>query len=182
MAFRLQNPLDLEERIDYPDCIFCRIVKGELPSHKVYEDKDFVAFLDIRPLNPGHTLLVPRKHYRWVYDVPNFAEYFEATKPIINAQLKALEAASVSILTLGHAVPHAHIRLVPRFPNDGHGDNMDWKNIQELTDIQMKEIAEKLRGAIHGGSLSSKAENLSDMMEKIQRDMRSISQTFERSQ
>ena len=59
------------------NCIFCKIVSGEIPSYKVYEDNEFMAFLDVRPLNLGHTLVIPKKHYRWVWDVPNIGEYYE---------------------------------------------------------------------------------------------------------
>ena len=72
----MPSPLDLEESIEYPDCIFCRIIADEIPSHKLHQDENFVAFLDIQPLNNGHTLVVPRKHYRWVYDVEKFGEYW----------------------------------------------------------------------------------------------------------
>jgi len=64
------------------DCIFCKIVKGEIPAFKVYEDNDFLAFLDINPISVGHTLLIPKKHYRWVYDVPNFGEYWQVAQKI----------------------------------------------------------------------------------------------------
>ena len=54
------------------DCVFCRIVRGELPCYKVYEDNDFLSFLDIRPLSRGNCLVIPKKHVKWVYDVENF--------------------------------------------------------------------------------------------------------------
>ncbi|MDP9249341.1 MAG: HIT domain-containing protein, partial [bacterium] len=52
------------------ECIFCKIVKGEVPAIKVYEDENFLAFLDIRPMGPGHTQVIPKKHYRFVWDLP----------------------------------------------------------------------------------------------------------------
>ena len=71
------------------NCIFCKIIKGDIPSHKVYEDENYFAFLDIRPLNPGHTLVIPKKHYRWVWDVENIGEYYEITSKIANAIKKS---------------------------------------------------------------------------------------------
>ncbi|MFH1456976.1 MAG: HIT domain-containing protein, partial [Patescibacteria group bacterium] len=53
------------------DCIFCKIVKGEIPADKVYEDENVLAFLDITPINPGHVLLIPKKHYENLYDLPD---------------------------------------------------------------------------------------------------------------
>ena len=64
------------------NCIFCKIVAGAIPSHKVYEDDKFLAFLDIHPLAPGHVQIIPKNHYRFVWDVPNAGEYFEITKKL----------------------------------------------------------------------------------------------------
>ena len=77
------------------DCIFCKIVKEELPAEKVYEDEKYLAFLDIRPLSPGHTLVIPKKHERWVWDVPNVGEYFEVTRKIALAIRKAFDTEFV---------------------------------------------------------------------------------------
>lgn len=94
-------------------CIFCKIVKGEIPSHKVYEDKDFFAFLDIRPESPGHTLVIPKEHYRWVWDVPNAGTYFEIAQKIALAQKKAFNTELVIAKVMGEEVPHAHIWVYP---------------------------------------------------------------------
>ena len=71
------------------NCIFCKIVRGEAPSHKIYEDAKFLAFIDINPISPGHTLVIPKEHYRFVWDVPDAREYFEVAKKIAKAQQKA---------------------------------------------------------------------------------------------
>jgi len=63
-----------------PNCIFCKIVKGEIPAYKIYEDENFLAFLDINPQSPGHTQVIPKRHYRWVWDIPNVGAYFEVVK------------------------------------------------------------------------------------------------------
>ncbi|MCX6732816.1 MAG: HIT domain-containing protein [Candidatus Roizmanbacteria bacterium] len=97
------------------DCIFCKIVKGELPSYKVYEDELFIGFLDIVPLSKGNVLLIPKKHYRWVNDVPEFGTYWEAARVISRKIEQKLGATSISYLTFGEEVPHAHIRIVPRY-------------------------------------------------------------------
>ena len=100
------------------DCIFCKIVKGEIPSTKVYEDEKFLAFLDIRPLGPGHTQIIPKKHYQWVWDVPNVGEYFEVAKKIALAQKKAFNAYIVRAQIYGEEIPHAHIWVWPEVASD----------------------------------------------------------------
>jgi len=126
------------------DCIFCKIVKGEIPCYKIYEDDDFLGFLDIKPVNKGQSLLIPKTHYRWVDDVPNFGAYFEAAKKIGLATKKELSPQAVCYVTLGFLVPHAHIRIIPRFENDGHEDGLDFKLFKEVSPEEMKKIAEKL--------------------------------------
>ena len=95
------------------DCIFCKIVKGEIPSYKVYEDENFLAFLDINPQSPGHTQVIPKTHYRWVWDVPNAGEYFEIAKKIALAQQKAFDTDFILSKTVGDEVSHAHIWIFP---------------------------------------------------------------------
>src|SRR5438477_2730939 len=95
------------------DCVFCKIVKGEIPSHKVYEDKDFLAFLDINPQSPGHTQVIPKTHYRWVWDVPNVGEYFEVVRKIAKAQQKAFQTDFILSKIVGDEVEHAHIWVFP---------------------------------------------------------------------
>ncbi|HEV7423619.1 MAG TPA: HIT domain-containing protein [Candidatus Paceibacterota bacterium] len=95
------------------NCIFCKIVKGEIPSTKVYEDENFLVFLDIHPLAPGHVQIIPKKHYRWVWDVPNAGEFFEVAKKIALAQKKAFGADIVRSQIYGEEVEHAHIWVWP---------------------------------------------------------------------
>ena len=130
------------------DCIFCKIIKGDIPCHKVYEDDKFFAFLDINPLNPGHTLIIPKKHFRWVWDVPNVGEYYEVVGKLANAIRKAFGTEMVVSLVFGEAVPHAHVWLVPRFEGDGHGGAIKLDNVKKLSDKEMEEAAEKIRGAL----------------------------------
>jgi len=131
------------------DCVFCRIVKGEIPCHKVYEDKEYLGFLDITPRNPGHSLIVTKRHYRWVDDAPQFGSYFEAAKRVGLALKSAMGALSVSYLTLGNEVPHAHIWVVPRYRDDGHGGVIDWKLVKQIPPEEMKRIASLLSKGIN---------------------------------
>ncbi len=133
------------------ECIFCKIVAKQIPALAVYEDDKFIAFLDINPLNPGHTLVVPKQHHRWVYDVPEFGEYWEVAKLVALAAIKTLNANTVNFATAGFQVPHAHIHVVPRFEGDGHGEfplRQTAKLAEEITEEKMKEIQSKLKAAI----------------------------------
>ncbi|MFZ2886431.1 MAG: HIT domain-containing protein [Minisyncoccia bacterium] len=95
-----------------PDCIFCKIAKGEIPATKVYEDDSFLAFMDISPLSPGHVQVIPKEHYRWVWDVPNIGPYFKLVQKIAKAQQKVFNE-SVSSRVIGEEVHHAHVWLFP---------------------------------------------------------------------
>ena len=106
------------------DCVFCKIIAGKIPANKVYEDENFLAFLSINPLSPGHTLVIPKKHYRWVWDVPNAGDFFEVTKKIALAEMKAFETDFVLSKIVGEDVPHAHIWVYP--DREVKGDKKDF--------------------------------------------------------
>jgi histidine triad (HIT) family protein len=95
------------------DCIFCKIVRGEIPSYKVYEDDEFLAFLDINPQSPGHTQVIPKDHHRWVWDVPNIGEYFKVVQKVALAQRKAFDTEWILSKIVGDEVEHAHIWVFP---------------------------------------------------------------------
>jgi histidine triad (HIT) family protein len=118
-------------------CIFCKIAKGEIPSHKIYEDEEFVAFLDVRPLSPGHALVIPKKHYRWVWDVPNAGRYFEITKKIARAIQDSFGTKEVLSKIIGEEVPHAHIWLFPN-PEKTKGDKNDFLGNAEKIKKEIK--------------------------------------------
>lgn len=115
------------------DCIFCKIVAGTLPSHKVYEDEKFLAFLDIRPLSPGHTLIIPKKHYRWVWDVENIGEYFTVVQKIAKALQQVSGTNEVHMRVVGEEVFHAHVWVYPSV-DKALGDKNDFdRNAADLT-------------------------------------------------
>ena len=108
------------------DCIFCKIIKGEIPCSKVFEDEKFFAFLDIGPVNRGHTLVIPKKHYKNLLDMPEdeLKGYIETIQKVSKAIIKAVNADGISINmsnepAAGQVVMHAHFHLIPRFKNDG---------------------------------------------------------------
>lgn len=114
-----------------PNCIFCKIVSGEIPSHKLYEDDSFLAFMDINPRSPGHTLIIPKKHYRWVWDLPggqapgNIGDYFRVAQKIALAQQKAFETEAIWVRVTGEEVPHAHIWVLPETNTPGEKSDLE---------------------------------------------------------
>lgn len=125
--------------------IFEKIVAGEIPSYKIYEDEDFYAFLDINPVSKGHTLVIPKKPYRWVWDVPSdmSSRYFEVVSKIAKAQKKAFKTDHVLSHIDGSEVDHAHIWV---FPNTG--GEIAWDERLKFEDEEMKEIVEKIVNAL----------------------------------
>ena len=108
------------------DCIFCKIVAGEIPSTKVYEDDNFLAFLDINPQSPGHTQVIPKKHYRFVWDVPEAGPYFEVAQKVARAMQNTFGPVDeVHSRIMGDEVHHAHIWIYPN-PQKTLGDKKDF--------------------------------------------------------
>jgi histidine triad (HIT) family protein len=116
------------------NCIFCKLVRGEIPSYKVYEDDEFLAFLDINPLAPGQVQVIPKKHYRWVWDLPaealakeggpDIGKYFEVVRKIAKAQQKAFNTEWILSKIVGDEVQHAHIWVYPN--REVKGDKIDF--------------------------------------------------------
>ena len=107
------------------DCIFCKIIEGEIPSYKVYEDDNVLAFLDITQGTPGHTLVIPKKHVTNVYDLDEqtAADVFKVIPKIANALKIAFNPIGLNIVNNNdqplQSVFHFHIHLIPRYKNDG---------------------------------------------------------------
>ena len=107
------------------DCIFCKIVRKEIPSYTVYEDNDFLAFADINPQSPGHVQVIPKTHHRWVWDVENIGDYFKVVQKIALAQRKSFNTKMILSKVYGEDVEHAHVWV---FPNrEVEGDPKDFE-------------------------------------------------------
>jgi len=119
------------------DCIFCQIVKGKIPSYKVYEDDEFLAFLDVFPKTEGHTLVIPKKHVEWVWDYPNLGKYFEVVGKVARNHRKVIGGEMVRSMIFGLEVPHAHIHVKP-----GQKDNLKGDKLEE---DEAKELIEKFK-------------------------------------
>lgn len=130
------------------NCIFCKIVNKEIPSFKIFENDKFFAFLDINPRNEGHSLVVTKKHFRWVWDVPYLGEYFEVTGKIANSLRKAMNTDWIVSVIIGEEVPHAHVHLIPRYLQDGHGGAINFSLTKKMPEEKMAELAKKISSLI----------------------------------
>ena len=108
------------------DCIFCKIINGEIPSSKIYEDNDTIVFLDIAPINKGHCLVVPKKHYLDLLDAPSdlVTKVMRVSQKVGEAVMKGVKADGFNIginnkKAAGQVVFHLHVHVIPRFKNDG---------------------------------------------------------------
>jgi histidine triad (HIT) family protein len=128
------------------DCIFCKISEGKIPSFKVYEDERFLAFLDINPVNPGHTLLIPKKHVDNLFDIeePLYSELFKTAKKLSKPLTKAMGAKRVGVIVEGFLVHHAHIHLIPI----NRGNELDPGRARKAEPAELAAVAEKIRNQI----------------------------------
>lgn len=99
------------------NCIFCKIVAKEIPAEIVYEDKDFLAFMDIKPRSPGHVLVIPTNHYNWFWDAENIGDYIKVVQKIARAQRKAFGHEIIEGKIEGREVAHAHFWVFPDSDN-----------------------------------------------------------------
>lgn len=102
------------------NCIFCKIVKGELPTTKVYEDEKFFGLLSIEPIAYGHTLIIPKKHIPMMVDADDseISEIFKISKKLMPAIKDAMGCDFVQLSVVGEEIPHFHVHLMPRYNDD----------------------------------------------------------------
>jgi histidine triad (HIT) family protein len=94
-------------------CIFCKIANGEIPSNKIWEDENYLAFLDIHPEAEGHTLVIPKKHYRWVWEVEDYNGYMQKVKEVVKILQEKYKTEVITAKIIGIDVSHAHVHLIP---------------------------------------------------------------------
>jgi histidine triad (HIT) family protein len=134
------------------ECLFCRIVSGELPATIVYEDDTSVAFLDHRPLFHGHTLLVPREHVETLGELsPKIVgPYFEAAQVLARAVESAMDAEGSFVAMnnrVSQSVPHLHVHVVPRRKKDGL-KGFFWPRTKYKSNEEMEEVKKKIVTAL----------------------------------
>ena len=135
-----------------PDCRFCQIAAGEEHGHVVFEDDDSLAFLDTRPLFPGHSLLIPRRHVETIWDLPDaLIEPLFANARLLSAAIRSAESAQGAFIALNNvvsqSVPHLHVHLVPRNRRDGLR-GFFWPRGKYESEDHMRETAEGIRAAL----------------------------------
>jgi histidine triad (HIT) family protein len=130
-------------------CIFCRIAQKQLPASCVYEDEKVMAFLDVRPLNEGHTLVIPKAHYENIFDVPQELNAYihGVTKQIAIAVKKAMNADGISIIqqngkAANQDVPHLHVHVIPRYKEQ---KMPSFSETSEANREQLRQTATKIR-------------------------------------
>ena len=133
------------------DCLFCKIVAGEIPAARVYEDEGVLAFLDINPVSPGHTLVIPKKHFPNLYGTPDevISKIFVVAKKIALGIKTAMNTDGTNLQTnndpaAGQVIPHTHIHIIPRYEKDGL---KLWPQ-KEYPEGEKDKVAGKIRSAI----------------------------------
>jgi histidine triad (HIT) family protein len=133
------------------DCIFCKIIAGEIPSEKVYEDEHVYAFLDIKPVNPGHVLLIPKAHYADLFEMPDETIELMAKilKKLAQAVKTSLQPDGINIgmnngSAAGQLIFHAHMHIMPRLKTDQY----EMWHGEPYKEGEMKATGEKIRQAL----------------------------------
>ena len=127
--------------------IFSKIVRNEIPSYKVYENENFLAFLDINPLKKGHTLVIPKKEVDYIFDLKSkeYQDLWNFAKLVAKGMKRVIKCERISIVVMGLEVPHAHIHLIPL---DSMQD-IDFSQPKlNLSSDQMNKIASLINSAI----------------------------------
>jgi histidine triad (HIT) family protein len=137
------------------ECLFCKIAEGEIPAQKVYEDSEHIAFLDINPRNPGHTLVMPKKHYETIIEMPEHeaAEIFRVVKKMAAAVKKGMKADGISIAqsnerAAGQVIPHVHFHVIPRFLSEGPPGLESMLPTKKLTKEMFDETTHRIASSI----------------------------------
>lgn len=134
-----------------PDCIFCKIISKEIPSNKVYEDDFVYVFADINPVNLGHTLVIPKKHFENLYSTPEdeLSRMIIVSRKIAKATKEVVGADGINIemnndKAAGQIIFHSHIHVIPRFDDDGF---RHWKG-KERSAKEIEDAAKNIRTAL----------------------------------
>lgn len=135
------------------DCIFCKIVNDQMPSSRVYEDSEVIAFLDIAPVAKGHVLVIPREHYDPITATPDavLGHLIQVVKRVAEAQGNALGADGINVSQAngrcaGQVVPHIHFHVIPR--SDQTAGQSKWAPKRYADHEEMASFAKKIRAAL----------------------------------
>lgn len=128
------------------NCIFCKIINNKIPAEKVYENENFMALMDIKPVSDGHILIIPKKHIVWMQEADDeiISKIFVLTKKLMLSLKKTTGCDFVQESVVGEEIPHFHIHLIPRYLND----NMPRFPTKVYKDGESKKLAEKISSAL----------------------------------
>lgn len=133
------------------DCLFCKIVRNEIPSKKVFENDSVLAFLDINPMSSGHTIVIPKNHYKTLEEIPDseVGELFKAVKKVSSTIYQKLDIDGYNIVmnnysASGQAIGHAHVHIIPRT----HGDELIKLEIpkKQAEEEELDKVLKKIKG------------------------------------
>jgi histidine triad (HIT) family protein len=146
------------------DCIFCSIVSGSVPAKKIYEDDRVLAFLDINPRNPGHTLVIPKKHVETLIETSkaDAAYLFQIVKKIAEAVKSGTNADGISISqsngkAAGQLVPHLHFHVIPRFETEGPVGLEGYLSVKKMDEESMDKVANGIKDNLGSVEVSETA-------------------------
>ena len=128
------------------NCPFCRIVAGTLSTFKVWEDKNFLAFLDHKPISPGHTLVIPKLHYPYLFEMPEntYDRLMSVSRKLAEPLRSAMGTKRIGVLVEGFGVDHCHVHLVPI-----NGSNeLTKKGVAGVSDDEFKRVSDQIKSAI----------------------------------
>jgi histidine triad (HIT) family protein len=135
------------------NCVFCKIVAGQIPSSKVHEDPETLAFLDINPVVKGHVLVIPKHHYDTLPQMPPEAlrAVMLSVQRVMRALTRSLKADGVNLFqangaAAGQEVPHVHFHVIPRFASDAHAWN--WRQLKYDNPAEASDYATRIRAAL----------------------------------
>ena len=144
-----QNALGMPDLTFKETCIFCKIVRKQAPSSIIYEDETVLVFLDIRPLNMGHTLVIPKEHYIDIFDIPEnvLNQIYKVTKLVSFAVKKATNSDGISIIqqngkAAGQDIFHLHVHIVPRFEGQ---KLMPFTELKEVERAKLDALTKKIK-------------------------------------
>lgn len=126
------------------DSIFTKIIKGQIPCHKIYEDEKTLVFLDIHPVQPGHTLIIPKKQIEFVWDLPDedYQAVMDTTKKVARRLRDVMGKKYVGSRVVGIDVPHAHVQLIPFDTVDEYTKPQDMESVPDHQALE--QLARKL--------------------------------------
>jgi histidine triad (HIT) family protein len=141
-------------------CVFCAIVAGETPATVVLDDADFLAFLDVRPVFPGHVLLVPKVHHETLVDLPedDVGPLFLRARRLAGAVERGLGAGGTFVAVnnrVSQSVPHLHVHVVPRTKGDGLR-GFFWPRTKYGSEDEMADVAGRVRAALDAGDAEAR--------------------------